>query len=287
MKRIFVLLPVLVLLLFASRPALAEGGQVHLRFIHASPDAPAVNIMVDGRIAFPHLTYGRVTHYIMLESDTYNVKVVSADRSQTVVIDADLSLESDKRYTVMAVGELANIEPLVLEDDTETPEWGKAKVRVVHASPDAPAVDVTVKDGDTLFSNVSFKDATDFQPVDAGTYNLEVGGTGGGDVVLTIPWASLSSGSATTLVVLGLANGEPPLSYLNLFSFQYQSNWSPVPAPPRWGIPRPGWFPGFFPPPMRYYPPPNFYHRSYTYPNYWPGSKYFPDSYRGPHYYWW
>ena len=287
MKRIFVLLPVFVLLLFASRPALADGGPAHLRIIHASPDAPAVNVMVDGRIVFPGLTYGYVTHYIMLEPETYNVKVVSADRDQAIVIDADLTLESGKRYSVLAVGELANIEPLVLEDETETPEWGKAKVRVVHASPDAPAVDVTVKDGDVLFSDIPFKGVTDFQTIDAGTYNLEVGVTGADDVGLTIPWASLSSGSTTTLVVIGLANGEPALSYLNLFSFQYHSRWSSVPAPPRWGIPRPGWFPGFFPPPMRYYPPPRYYHRFYGYPNHWSGGKYYPNAYRGTQYYWW
>mgnify|MGYP000285877340 CR=1 FL=1 len=50
-----------------------------------------------------------------------------------------------------------------------------AQVRVVHNSPDAPAVDVAVAGGPVLFSNVAFPDATGFAEVDAGTYDLEAG----------------------------------------------------------------------------------------------------------------
>ena len=48
-----------------------------------------------------------------------------------------------------ATGFLASIQPLVLEDDRGT--TGQAKVRFVHTSPDAPAVDVAVKGGPVLF----------------------------------------------------------------------------------------------------------------------------------------
>ncbi len=47
-----------------------------------------------------------------------------------------------------------------------------ARVRVVHASPDAPAVDVWVE-GSVALSDVSFKEITDYAELDAGTYNVQ------------------------------------------------------------------------------------------------------------------
>jgi hypothetical protein len=280
MKRLIVLPIVLLLVLLTGSVAMADDGPAQLRIFHASPDAPAVNILVDGRVMFSQVTYGYVTHYAMLEAGDYNIKVVSADRDQLVVIDANLTLEANKRYTVSAVGTLANIEPLVLEDNTDPPEPGKAKVRAVHASPDAPAVDVAVKDGDVLFSNAPFKGVTDYQVVDAGGYSLEVRGTGTDTVVLDIPYAGFPSGSTATVVVLGLANGEPGLSFQVLVSREYyHSGWHPRPYPYSWYYSNPYCYPGYAPPSAYYYQAPRY---RYT-PRYSHTPRY---SYPGYYYYW-
>jgi len=72
--------------------------------------------------------------------------------------DATLPLPTDSETTVVALNVLTEIEPLVLEDDNSAPAMGMAKVRFVHASPDAPTVDITLTDGTTLFDDVSFKE---------------------------------------------------------------------------------------------------------------------------------
>ena len=89
------------------------------------------------------------------------------------MIEADLDLQNNTDYTIVALNTLANIEPLVLVDNNSMPAAGKAHVRFVHASPDAPAVDIAVTGGPVLFGNVSFKGVGDYLPVDAGTYDLE------------------------------------------------------------------------------------------------------------------
>lgn len=76
-----------------------------------------------------------------------------------------------------AIGELADDtdHPLslkVFEDDNGAPAEGNARVRVVHASPDAPAVDVRVAStGDAVFEGVSFGEAG-YAEVPAGEYRL-------------------------------------------------------------------------------------------------------------------
>ena len=90
MKRIVILFAVLLLTLTTAGTALAwgGGGSTQVRVLHASPDAPPVNVLIDGRVVFPHVNYGQTTHYARLEPGTYNVKVVSADRDHFVRQDA-------------------------------------------------------------------------------------------------------------------------------------------------------------------------------------------------------
>ena len=90
-------------------------------------------------------------------------------------------------------------------------QTGQAMVRVVHASPDAPAVDIAVKGGPVLFPNVAFKGASQFTPVNAGTYDLEVRLAGKTDVALAVPGVALKDGDIVTIFAMGLAGGQPAL----------------------------------------------------------------------------
>jgi hypothetical protein len=210
MKRLFFTLTTLALILGLATIALADGHQGRVRVVHASPDAPAVDILVNDGVAFSNAPFKGITGYAALDTGTYNVKVVPTGATTPVVIEADLGIEA-KDYTVVAVGLLENIEPLVLVDNNSAPAAGKAHVRFVHASPDAPAVDIAVKGGPVLFSNVSFKGIGDYLPVDAGTYDLEVRLAGTETVALDVPGLSLADGTVYTVFAMGLAGGEPTL----------------------------------------------------------------------------
>ncbi len=208
--RSFVVVGALVALLTTSVTAFAAGPRV--RVIHASPDAPAVDVWVDGAKAFSDASFKAATTYAPLSAGDHKVQVVPAGQTEPAVIDATLTLAADKDYSVVAVGKLANIEPLVLEDNNAAPAAGKAHVRFVHASPDAPAVDIAVTGGPVLFSNVPFKGVGDYTPVDAGTYDLEVRVAGTDTVVLPLPGVKLDAGTVYTAWAMGLAAGEPALT---------------------------------------------------------------------------
>jgi hypothetical protein len=202
----------LVLVLVSATVALADGHLARVRVVHASPDAPAVDVWVnDSIIAFSNAPFKGITNYAELDPATYNVKVVPTGATEPVVIEADLTLEGGTDYTVVAVGKLADIEPIVLVDDNTQPAAGMAHVRFVHASPDAPNVDIAVKDGPVLFENVPFKQAFPYVPVDAGTYDLEVRIHDTGAVVLEVPGLTLADSTVYTVFAMGLAGGEPAL----------------------------------------------------------------------------
>jgi hypothetical protein len=211
MKRLVLIASVLILSLGIASAVLADSHEAKVRVVHASPDAPAVDVLVNDGVAFSNAPFKGITAYAPLAVGTYNVKVVPTGATEPVVIEADLALEA-KEYTVVAVGQLASIEPLVLVDNNSLPAAGKAHVRFVHASPDAPAVDIAVKGGPVLFGNVAFKGVGDYLPVDAGTYDLEVRLAGTDTVALEVPGVALAEGTVYTVFAMGLAGGEPALT---------------------------------------------------------------------------
>jgi hypothetical protein len=96
-------------------------------------------------------------------------------------------------------------EPLVLEDDNSDPGGDTARVRAVHASPDAPAVDITVEStGDALFDGVAFGGAG-YVEVPAGDYTLQIRGdtdSNDGEVVADFD-VSLNGGQVYTAFAAG------------------------------------------------------------------------------------
>ncbi len=223
----------------------AQGGGAEVRVVHASPDAPAVDVLVNGDVAFSGASFQDVTDYATLPGGTYNIQVVPAGSTAPVVIEADLDLVDGTDYTVVAANLLANIQPLVLVDNNALPAMGEAKVRFVHASPDAPAVDIAVKDGPVLFSNIAFTEVGNYVTVGAATYDLEVRVAGTNNVALDLPGINLASQTVYTVFAVGLLAGNPDLSALAVVDAES----SMVAPPPPVAKPQPAPQPA----PKRYY----------------------------------
>lgn len=195
-----------------------------LRVVHASADAPAVDIYAnDGATpAISNLAFPDFTDYLNLPAATYNFKVTPNGAPSTVVIDADVALENSKAYTLLAVGEVAEIEPLVLVDNNRAVAT-EAKVRLVHASTLANNVDIYVlPEGSGIgssapaFANVPFKADTGYVSLKPGTYDVIITpagmpGTEAINVTLTLEGGKIytaiardGAGLTTPLSVIGL-----------------------------------------------------------------------------------
>lgn len=186
------------------------SAAAQVRAFHGSPDAPPVDILVNDTAAFTSLSFGNATAYAALTADTYNIKVNAAGTS-TTVINADLPLADNTTYTVAAINTLSNITPLVLVDDN-TLNPAAARLRFVHASPNAPAVDIALAGGAVLFPNVSFGGVGSYIEVPGGTYDLEVRLAGTNTSVLSLPGIAVSNNTVYTAWAIGVVGGEPGLS---------------------------------------------------------------------------
>lgn len=222
MKQLFGLIALAgaAIIAFAAFVPSASGQETsRVRVVHASPDAPAVDVYADGTKVLSDVAFKDASDYLSVPGGAHNFEVFAAGAdpaSDAPVIAADATLEAGTDYTIVAVGELAEIRPVVLTDDNSSPAAGQAHVRVVHASPDAPAVDVAVQDGPVLFSNLAFTEAAGPSPVDAGTYDLEVRPTGTMTAALAIDGVQLEEGKIYTVMAVGLLNGMPELEALTI-----------------------------------------------------------------------
>jgi hypothetical protein len=187
-----------------------ESESASVRVAHMAPNAPNVDVYVDGSAVLEDVPFGAVSEYLAVPAGERQVQITAAGDPDTVVFEGAVPVEAGMMYTVAATGEIGDMadqefEPLVLQGDGSAPGDDMARVRLVHASPDAPAVDVTLaSNGDAVFDGVAYGESST-TTVPAGDYTLEVRGdteSNDGDVAASFD-VSLSGGQAYTAFAAG------------------------------------------------------------------------------------
>jgi Domain of unknown function (DUF4397) len=200
----------------------------NVRVVHASPDAGAVDVLVDGRSLQTNLQYEQTLDYTPVSSGDHVVAVRAAGTS-TDLVTVPVTLGDRASYTVVARG-LASATggnfPLVADllTDDAAPGAGRASLRFVHAAPGAVAVDIyltapTVGLGGATpaVSALAYVRGGSYaNEVVAGSYRLRVTQAGTTDVLLDLPSFVLSPGQAYTAVLVGAPTLSRPLALLAL-----------------------------------------------------------------------
>jgi hypothetical protein len=205
MKKIVALLAVL-----AFGLGLAQTAMV--RVAHLSPDAPNVDVWVNGAKveALTNVPFKAVSPYLSLPTGEITVWVVPTGKTEPKVVDAKVKIEAGKMYTIAAAGMLSPAQgqqkfgPQVIVDTLPALAAGKTAIRVIHTSPNAPAVDVALKGGAVLIPALAFPKVSNYLSVDGGTYNLEVRAAGTTTVALPLDGVKLDAGKIYTVFAVGL-----------------------------------------------------------------------------------
>ncbi len=206
-----------------SADLLTVGTQASLRAFHASADAPAVDIVINDNFENPlveDFAFTEIAGYVPVDPADYNVKVTVADNPGAIAIDADVSLVAGQFYDVLAIGPLAAIQPLVLNDDPR-PVSTYAKVRIKHASPTASDVDIYVTAPgtdintiDPAFSAVPFAASTGYVNLPAGDYEVTVTPAGTKTAAIGPAPFSFANGDVFSVVARDATGGGGPLDVI-------------------------------------------------------------------------
>jgi len=213
--------------------AAADSHDVaRVRIAHASPNAPPVDIYLNpgeelsdeepavSGLAFtefaPDFTSGPA--YLEVPAGDYGVAITAAGDPDTVAFSGTVPFQGT--LTVAAIGELFVDEaaeggsgpdrafrPILIEDDLGRLPPGLTRFRAVHASPDAPAVQVRVGSR-TVADELAFGEASDLVDLTAGTKTVTIAAAADPSVVVFEGDVTFQKGTVYTAFAEGYLTPE-------------------------------------------------------------------------------
>jgi Domain of unknown function (DUF4397) len=192
----------------------SETPTANIRMIHAVIDAPAVDIWVDGKRAISNLSYRMISRYMTIPTGEHQIKIVPHNRTTPVLIHASVRLDAGVAYSILAIGTIEAIRPMVTVDTRRSVAGDFAHISIIHASADTPGVDIVLHDGRKVVSNLSFGQITSPIEVPAGPFSVNIRIAGTNQTVLTAPVSMLRSGVSYTGIIMGSTAGKSQLEVL-------------------------------------------------------------------------
>lgn len=204
----------------AGGKALAQSAQSRVRFLHAVPGAPAVDVYVDDAAVVAGLAFGDVTPHLNVPGAEHQValRLAGAASDSPALLEVAVPLVPSLAFTVVVQGATNALEAALYEDILDPIDPGMARLTAISAIADAPPLDVLTTAGGPLLQGVSYGAQFGTVNIGAGLQSLVMVPAGGAveSAVITIGDVSLVSGTLYTFVALGTLEGDVSPSALAL-----------------------------------------------------------------------
>jgi hypothetical protein len=198
------------------------SGTSFVRVVHASADAPNVDILLEDSSIATNVAFGSSTDYVAVPSGNRNLKIRATGGVDNILND-DFTLRADSSYTILVGNDAGDIETLKLVDDRDAPGAANIKLRLVHGAPSAGDVDVYVTAPgaditsiEPTLSSAAFGEASGYLELPAGDYQIRVTPVDSKTVVLDGGTLSLAAGEIQTVVALEADGGGEPFQAVPL-----------------------------------------------------------------------
>ncbi|ASS76427.1 hypothetical protein CIG75_16660 [Tumebacillus algifaecis] len=194
------------------KPATPPVAKARVRFFHASPDTPGVDIVVDGKKVAEDVDFEGISNYFPLTPGRHRVQVFPYGKQVGALIDTTFNAKPNQSYSIVIADYFKNVRPIIIEDEPKKTKPGFARVKFVHLSPNTPAVDVGLVSGKVLIGHLTYKEKSPYLQVAPGRRDLELRLAGKKDVVLRLPKMRFDPNITYTIYIVGLRGGQPPLA---------------------------------------------------------------------------
>ena len=144
-----------------------------VRFLHAVPEGEEVDIYINNVPFYKGLEFTEFSPYVYVPQGNYTVTIYLEDTLENPIVNEKIDVNVNELVTIAITGESGDIKLLSIVEETEVVSGSNAKVRVVHLSPNAPAVNI-VADNQELFANVKYRDVTPYIAIPAKEYTVNV-----------------------------------------------------------------------------------------------------------------
>ncbi len=204
----------------ATATPAASVGTAYVRIVHASPDAPAVDVYADAAVLSPNVKFGDATEFVPVAPGDYTLAIRPAGAAATTkaVAAVDVHLVDGIAANVLAIGYLngtgTQALKLVVITSDRSPTVGKARLEIIHAAPKAPTVDI-LGNGQPKLTEIKYgKPGASPLNFDPGTYNLAVVATGSTTpALIDLPNTALKADTIYTVIATTIKTALQSRSY--------------------------------------------------------------------------
>ncbi|WP_024831961.1 DUF4397 domain-containing protein [Ruminiclostridium josui] len=176
-------------------------GISYIRLFHASPRTPAVDVYANDRLIARGLSYGQFTEYMPLATGTYNIEVYPAGQKNALILRINFPVSEKQVFTLAVIGILPRIGILPVEDEYETLAPGRVNIRFANLSPNSGNLDLVLRGGPEVFTDIGYTEVSDYRSFPLGRYNFFVRPSNSSTNLLLVPVNLLPRRNLTFYVV--------------------------------------------------------------------------------------
>ncbi|SDL02163.1 protein of unknown function [Pedobacter sp. ok626] len=191
------------LLLTSCSKETETTAYAYLSVANVSPTLGTYNIYLDGTKSNTSgaVAFGGILAYSTLTAGNHTLSFTT-ESSVNVLATKTVSLEENGVYSAFLIDKGNNLDVLLIKDEINVASTEKAFIRFINLSPDAPELDLSVSEAETLISGKAYKSASAFQAIDPKTYSFELKANGIVKTILTDQ--TLTAGKYYTIIARGL-----------------------------------------------------------------------------------
>lgn len=187
----------------------------NLRFIHAIPNAPSVDIYGNGVLLGENVAFSDISKYTELAPGIYDIELFKAGTYDSPLFKENYEVIPNSYYTICIILLEGSIAFLSLKDASSFTTSETSFLRFIHLSPTAPLLSLSLSTGDVLFNSVEYLETTGYYPLSSGIYNFLVSASGASALNKYIKNFSLKPGVFNTIYIIGQLTGTPQLGYIS------------------------------------------------------------------------
>lgn len=172
-----------------------------------SPDAPEMDIFAnENKINTFPISYTEGINYAPFYTGDRTFRFTSSN-SLSLILEKNFTVKADSVYSIFVLGNLDQIDAVLIQDEWEEPIAEEAQLRLVNLSPDAGNVVLEISGQESAFVNdLEFGSASDFDGITNGTFDFTIKSKNSGEVLVTATDIELKGNRVYTLILRGLAS---------------------------------------------------------------------------------
>ncbi len=175
-----------------------------VRLVHGVSDAGPVDIYVDGRLAVIGAPFASVTDPLPITDGDHQIIVVPTGASTDIaLVNSVVSIPVGVTEEIAIVGGGGVVTAVMFPVNSENLDEDRARIRIIHTSPDIGPLDPAVAGGDAIFPTVDYLYSTDYAEVPAGIYPMELRYAGTTTPAAVLPELLLAPGTVNDIYVIG------------------------------------------------------------------------------------